>query len=214
MRIGILGSAIIGGSLGRLWAAAGHEVMFASRHPADLEDLAAKAGHGAQVGAVEDAMAFGDLLLDALPFKASVGIPPEPVAGKTLITASNYYPKERDGEIDLEGLSQSEFLASRLTDTRVVKAFNMMDGEEIAARADGKNRGPLAIYHAGDDPEAVDIAAQLIAEAKFAPVYVGTLADGALFQSHARLYNKKYSKDEAIEALAKCQADGGSKAAG
>ena len=198
MKVGILGSAVIGGSLGRLWAAAGHEVMFASRHPADLEELAAKTGHGAQVGTVEDAMAFGDLLLDALPFKASVEIPPEPVAGKTLITASNYYPKERDGEIDLEGLSQSEFLASRLTDTRVVKAFNMMDGEEIAA----------------DDPEAVDVGAQLIAEAKFAPVYVGTLADGALFQSHAPLYNKKYSKDEAIEALAKCQADGGSKAAG
>jgi 8-hydroxy-5-deazaflavin:NADPH oxidoreductase len=39
MKIGIIGSGHIGGTLGLLWAKAGHEVLFSSRHPDELKDL-------------------------------------------------------------------------------------------------------------------------------------------------------------------------------
>ena len=36
MRIGILGAGMIGGTVGRLWAEAGHDVTFGVRHPERL----------------------------------------------------------------------------------------------------------------------------------------------------------------------------------
>ena len=175
--------------------------MFASRHPEQLEALAVKAGHSARTGAVDEAMEFGEVLLDALPFMASVQIPRHDVGGKIMITASNYYPKERDGEIDLEGLSQSEFVASRLPDTQVVKAFNIVGGQELVGRADGKIDEPLAVYYAGDDAEANAVTEQLIRETGMVPVPTGDLATGALFQHFGPLYAVRYSEERAIEEL-------------
>jgi hypothetical protein len=39
MQIGIIGAGMIGGTVGRLWAKAGHKVRFATRHPDELRDL-------------------------------------------------------------------------------------------------------------------------------------------------------------------------------
>ena len=201
MKIGILGAGPIGASLGRLWASAGHEVMFATRRPAQLEELTAKAGNGARTGTVDDATEFGEVLVDALPFMASVQIPRHHMGGKIMITASNYYPKERDGEIDLEGLSQSELVASRLPQTRVVKAFNIVGGQELEGRADGRIEEPLAVYYAGDDADANAVAEQLIRESGMVPVHTGGLATGALFQHFGPLYAVRYSEERAIEEL-------------
>lgn len=68
MKIGIVGSGNIGDPLGRLWAQAGHEVFFASRHPEKLSDLVELAGNGAQSGTPEEAIAFADTILEAVPF--------------------------------------------------------------------------------------------------------------------------------------------------
>lgn len=206
MKIGILGAGPIGASLGRLWASAGHKVMFATRHPEMLEELAAKAGNDARTGTVDEAMEFGEVLVDALPFKASVQVSRQHADGKIMITASNYYPKERDGEINLEGLSQSEFVASRLPDTHVVKAFNIVGGQELEGRADGKIDQPLAVYYAGDNAEANVVAEQLIRETGMVPVPTGGLATGALFQHFGPLYAVRYSEERAVKELEACQA--------
>jgi predicted dinucleotide-binding enzyme len=63
MKIGILGSGNIGGTLGRHWAKVGHEVMFSSKNPEELKPMAAEAG--AQTGSVE-AAAFGEVILLAV----------------------------------------------------------------------------------------------------------------------------------------------------
>ena len=60
LKIGMVGSGREGGALGKLFAKAGHPVMFSSRHPENLKDLAASAGPLAQTGTVEQAIAFGD----------------------------------------------------------------------------------------------------------------------------------------------------------
>ena len=61
MRIGIVGAGRIVGDAGRLFARAGHEVMFSgSRDPAKLEGLAREAG-GARTGSPREAVEFGDV---------------------------------------------------------------------------------------------------------------------------------------------------------
>lgn len=204
MRIGILGSGHIGGALGRHWARAGHEVLFSSRHPEQLTRLAQEAGHGARAGTLDEAVRFGDVLLDALPYAASLALDAQALAGKVLLSASNYYP-QRDGTVDLKGHSQTELLAARLPRTRVVKAFNMMFAGEMEKRLHGGNHPEVAILLAGDDTAAKATAAQLVREAHFIPVDAGALAQGRLFESGGPLYAKVLTASEAQRSLRELQ---------
>ena len=70
MRIGIIGSGHIGGTIGGLWVKAGHQVLFSSRHPEELKDLVAGLGPLAQAGPVDKAIAFGDAVFIAVPYGA------------------------------------------------------------------------------------------------------------------------------------------------
>lgn len=61
LKIGVIGSGHIGGTIGGLWVKAGHPVLFSSRHPEELKDLVGGLGPLAQAGSVEQAVAFGDV---------------------------------------------------------------------------------------------------------------------------------------------------------
>src|SRR5271167_716904 len=65
MRIGVIGSGHIGGTIGGLWVKDGHKVLFSSRHPEELKDLVTGLGTLAQAGTVDQAISFGDALLIA-----------------------------------------------------------------------------------------------------------------------------------------------------
>src|SRR5213076_2408481 len=70
LRIGIIGSGHIGGTIGELWVKAGHPVLFSSRHPEQLKELVTGLGPLARNGTVSDAISFGDALLLAVPYGA------------------------------------------------------------------------------------------------------------------------------------------------
>lgn len=202
MKIGIIGAGNIGGPLGRLWAAAGHQVCFGSRHPERLERLAKQVGNDSRVGTIREAAEFGEVALEAIPFAAVPELPAGPLSGKPLLSAANYYPS-RDGEIDLEGLTQTEWLAKKLPSARFVKAFNMMRAGVMEQLANGGGTPGLAILLAGDDADAKSIAAQLVKDANFLPVDAGTLAAGRVFQSpDSPLYDVQISAEEARRRLA------------
>ncbi|MCR9195575.1 MAG: NAD(P)-binding domain-containing protein [Hyphomonas sp.] len=201
MKISVLGVGNIGANLGKLFAQAGHEVFFASRNPDILATLVAEAGANAQAGTIDDAIAFSDLIVEALPFAASMALSPTDLVGKTLITASNYYP-QRDGTIDLGGLSESEALAKRLPDTKIVKAFNMLYFKELEDRLTGDGTPNTAMMMAGDDADTKVITATLITDAKFDVVDAGPLSAGAAFQAGAPLYAKTQSRAEIESQLA------------
>lgn len=205
MKVGILGSGNIGGSLGRLWAKAGHEICFSSRNPDSLAPLVAQAGGNARAGSLDEAMAFADVILEALPFSAAMKLPAQALADKTVISAANYYPP-RDGEIDLGGLTQTEALARHLPWTTLVKAFNMMFATEMEALANGQGTPGRAIFFAGDDAEANSIAAQLIETAQFVPIGVGPLRNGRYFENGAPLYAKLWDAETAKAELAAVEA--------
>ncbi len=68
--IGVIGSGHIGGTIGGLWVRAGHPVLFSSRHPEELKDMAGGLGPLAQAGTVAQAIGFGGALLVAVPYGA------------------------------------------------------------------------------------------------------------------------------------------------
>lgn len=104
MKIGIIGSGNIGGTLGTFWAKAGHQVLFSSRNPENLKPLVEKAGSQARAGTVREAIAFGDVILVAVPYGSMPQIASDyskHLAGKIVIDTGNAV-LARDGEIAKE----------------------------------------------------------------------------------------------------------------
>lgn len=189
--IGIIGAGQIGGTLTRLLDEAGFQTHLAnSRGPASLDDVIAGLSR-AKAATVESAIGEADLVIEAIPFGRVVGLPPAPLKGKILVSASNYYPS-RDGSIDLQGLSQTEFVARKFPATTIVKAFNTIYWEHL--RDQGDRSLPLdrrrAIPIAGDDGDALDAVAALVEKIGFGPLTIGSLAETkGLVEPGGELYN-------------------------
>lgn len=204
-KIGLIGSGNIGRTLAELLVEAGHEVMVSnSRGPESLADLVTELGSGARAGTPAEAGAFGEIVIEAIPFGEYSELPVDALAGKIVVSASNYYPN-RDGEIEFDGLSQTEVVAGYLRDARVVKAFNTMHWETL--RDEGRPTAPaserLVVFLAGDDPVAKAVVSDLIAEIGFTPVDTGSLAEGGRRQEPGSpLYGEPMRPDEARTTLA------------
>ncbi len=205
MRIGIVGSGKIGATAARLFVGAGHEVAVSnSRGPDSLGDLAAELGDGARAATVEDAARFGELVLVAIPAKAYTELPADAFEGDVVIDAMNYYP-QRDGqisELDRGEATSSELLQRHLPAAKVVKAFNTIYFRHLAENGDrdgGDDR--QVIFIAGDDEEAKGAVTRLVEEIGFAPVETGTLAESAIQQPGAPIYNQPMTAAQAREAL-------------
>lgn len=174
-KIGIIGSGAVGGTLGTVWAKAGDQVVFASRHPDELKELAAKAGGDAKTGTPAEAAAFGDVVLIAVPYKNFAEVAKANDAalqGKVVFDASNAIAK-RDGAMadDVNAKGIGKVSASLLPGTHLVRGFNAIHFTDMSGggKKDGKQLGiPLA----SDDPHAIKVAAELVRQAGFEPVVV------------------------------------------
>jgi predicted dinucleotide-binding enzyme len=204
LRIGVIGSGHIGSTIGGLWIKAGHAVFFSSRHPDELKDLVASLGPLAKAGTVEQAIAFGDVIFVAVPYGALPQIGKDygsALKGKIVLDACNAVAS-RDGPIADEvekngiGITSQKYLAG----TRLVRAFNTMS-YMIFAREANRPDPRLAIPIAGDDAQAVDVAAGLVRDAGFEPVVVGKLADAARFQRGAPGYGQSVTAAELKQKL-------------
>jgi 8-hydroxy-5-deazaflavin:NADPH oxidoreductase len=204
-RIGIIGSGNIGGTIGGLWVKGGHPVMFSSRHPDELKDLVASLGTLAQAGTVEQAIAFGDVIFIAVPYKALPQIGQDQGAalkGKIVLDACNAVPA-RDGdeicdEVEKYGIGVTS--QKYLPGTRLVRAFNTLNYKIFASDANRPDP-KLAIPIAGDDAQAVEVAASLVRDAGFDPVVVGKLPDASRFQRGAPGYGQEVGAAELKQKL-------------
>lgn len=204
MNVGIIGSGNIGGTVAKLFAAAGHRVAVSnSRGPETLGDLVEEIGPNAHAATVEQAAEFGEVVVEAIPFGLYRGLPADKLSGKVLVTASNYYPG-RDGEVGHDGLASSELVQRHLSGARVVKAFNTIYYERL--RDNGRPEGPVeereVIFVAGDDEDAKGVVSGLIEEIGFAPVDTGALAESRKQEPGSPVYNVAMTPAEAREALA------------
>lgn len=197
MNLAIIGTGNVGGPVGRLWAAAGHTVIYGSRAPERHATLVETAGPNASVRSPEEAIDRSDVVLEAIPFHAVPSLPRAQLAGKILLSASNYFP-QRDGEIDLKGLSHTSWVARQLPETRVVKAYSMIGGDVLERYANGADSDGFVMLLAADDPEAMTIAGALVRDTKLEPLEVGSLDDGRIFQSlDGPLFNVRLTLDQA-----------------
>ncbi len=202
MKIGVLGAGSIGGTLGRLWRKAGHEVRFGTRHPEQLVELVAETGAGA--GSVADAASFGEVVLIAVPLKAIPELASEvasALTGKVVVDANNAY-SERDGRVAATATSyaggSSAWVAAHLPGSRVVKAFNTVYFKTLQEKA---HNAPLGIPLAGDDRTAMAMVERLVRDAGFVPVVVGDLASGKRFEPGTAVYNTGIEAGPLAEAL-------------
>jgi len=204
LKIGIIGTGHIGGTLAKLWVAAGHEVLISSRHPDELKPLAKQLGAKARVGTSREAASFGDVVLVSVPYKALPEVGRDlkaELAGKIVLDTCNPYPG-RDGEMANEARKKGTGVASPeyLPGTRLVRAFNAINAGSLSSEAHRKP--PLvAIPLAGDDAEALRVAQRLVTDAGFDPVVVGGLARAREFDVGTAVYTKLLTATELRKAL-------------
>ena len=191
MRIGIVGAGRIGGNAGRLFAGAGHEVMFSgSRDPAKLERLAADAG-GARTGSPREAVEFGDAVMFSVPWRAIDDVLAQTgsLADAVVIDTTNQY-----GAGGVEQLPQpaAQVNAERMPGARLVKSFNTLTS---SFQGEAAGRG-VAMFLAGEDADAKQLVAGLIRDIGFEAVDVGGWAEVPIMEAPRRdgaVYGEEYS---------------------
>lgn len=179
MRVGVLGSGLMGGKLGTLLARAGHEVVFSyARSTSKLQRLARQAGAGARGGLPREAVRDADAILLAIHWSRIDEVLQQAgdLSGKLIVTCS--LPMN-DGNTELiigHTDSGAEALARRLPTARVVSAFNTVPSEVLVAAYDARRRARRAsLVFCGDDARDKAIVAGLIKDVGFEPVDAGPL---------------------------------------
>jgi predicted dinucleotide-binding enzyme len=201
MRIGILGSGHIGGTLTRRFRELGHDVKVANtRGPDSLKDLAAETG--ARPATQEDAVGDAELVVLAVPLKAVPDLPS--LDGKLVVDANNYYPG-RDGQIaEIDGgKSSSRWVADHHPGATVTKAFNTINWRNLLG--DGRPHGDpdrIAIPVAGDDEAAKATVGGLIDALGFDPIDSGSLDDSRHQEPGTPVYGANLGAEAARAALA------------
>ncbi len=179
MRVGILGSGLMGGKLGTLFARAGHDVVFSyARSEQKLKRLAREAQGNARAGSPGEAAREADALLLAVHWSRLDDVLKQAgdVSGKVIVSCSLPMNADDTALVIAHTSSGAEQLAKRLPKGRVVSAFNTVPSEVLLGvfEARRKTRRPSLVY-CGDDASSKKTAAQLIRDVGFDPVDAGPL---------------------------------------
>ena len=191
MRIGILGSGLMGGKLGTLFARGGHDVVFSYSHKrSKLETLAREAGRNAWAGTPHEAAQDADVVLLAVHWSRVDDVLKQAgdLSGKVVVTCS--LPMNADDTVLVVAHTSSgaEQLATKVPEARVVSAFGTVPSEVLFAvfEARARKNRPNLVY-CGDDDDAKQSVAQLIGELGFDPVDVGDLEAARYMEPFALL---------------------------
>jgi 8-hydroxy-5-deazaflavin:NADPH oxidoreductase len=179
MQIGILGSGLMGGKLGTIFARAGHEVVFSyARSEQKLEKLARDAKGKARPGAPREAAEGADAVLLAVHWSRIGDVLKQAgdLSGKVVVTCS-LPMNDNDTELVVAHTSSgAEELAKKIPKARVVSAFNTVPSEVLfdVYQSKRKARRPSLVY-CGDDSRSKRVAAELIRDVGFDPIDAGPL---------------------------------------
>jgi len=204
MKIGVIGSGRVGGTVGELWVKAGYEVMFSSLELEHDKALAARLGARARAGSSKEAVAFGEVLFIAVPYAALPQVGRDlgdALKGKIVLDACNPIPG-RDGEMATEARAKGTGIASPqfLPGARLVRAFNCVGYSSMKSEAH-RAGARLAIPLAADDQEALQVAVRLVEDAGFEPVVVGGLARAKEFDAGTPIFGKPMTAAEVRRTL-------------
>lgn len=179
MRIGILGSELMGAKLGTILARAGHEVVFSyARSNAKLKKLAHAAGSKARAATPAEAAKDADALLLAVHWSRMNDVLKQAgdLSGKVILSCC--IPMNADDTKLILGTTTlgAEELAKKVPKAHIVSAFNTVPSEVLfhVHKARRKKNRPSLVY-CGDNQRAKDVAADLIRDAGFDPIDAGPL---------------------------------------
>ncbi len=169
MRVAVIGSGNIGGTLGRAWDRAGHDVVFGVRDPADPKVVALlhDARH-ATAAPLADAVQAAAAVLFAVPGAALAGVVEglgASLASAVLIDASNNMAGgPMDGTATIQAAAPN---------AQVFRAFNSLGWENFAEPTFGGV--PADLFYCGPDGDGDAVVTQLITDVGLRPVRVGGL---------------------------------------
>jgi len=179
VRIGILGSGLMGGKLGTLFARAGHDVVFSyARSTRKLERLAREARGSARAGTPAEAASQADALLLAVHWSRVDDVLRQAgsVSGKTIVTCSLPMNASDTALAVARTSSGAEALASKVRRAKVVSAFGTVPSEVLFSVFEARRRKARpSLAYCGDDARAKRVAARLIRDVGFDPVDAGPL---------------------------------------
>ena len=204
MKIGVIGSGRVGGTIGGLWVKAGYEVMFSAREIGEVKALVAGLGPGARAGTPREAAAFGEAVLISVPYSALPQIGRDYAAelkGKAGLDTCNPI-QGRDGDMAVAARAKGTGIASVefLPGVRLVRAFNCVGYTSMRSEAHRAGER-LAIPLAADDAAALEIAIRLVRDAGFEPVVVGALARAKEFDVGTPVFGRALTARELRKVL-------------
>ena len=179
MRIGILGSGLMGGKLGTIFARVGHDVVFSyARSEQKLKKLARDAKGKARAGTPRQAAQEADAILLAVHWSRVDDVLQQAgdVSGKVMVSCSLPMNADDSDLVIAHTSSGAEALAKKLPKARVVSAFGTVPSEVLFDVFEARRRAtkPSLVY-CGDDASSKQVAAQLIRDVGFDPVDAGPL---------------------------------------
>jgi len=204
MKVGIIGAGRIGGGIARQLASAGHEVMLSfSRDPQSLELLAAEIGPSATTGTPAAAARFGEVVVISVPWSTLPQALEQagPLAGQIVIDTTNQFGAP---PLPAPGQTAASFNAGRMPGARYTKSFNTLTSAFQAETAGRKGDERVVQWLCGDDQEAKQVVAGLIADAGFVPVDLGGTAGCAVMEAPRRpgaVYGEEYRAADAAAVV-------------
>jgi len=214
MRVGIIGSGLMGAKLGTIWARAGHEVAFSyARSRRKLERLARDAQGRARAGTPREAVEGADAVLVAVNWSqlddalAQAG----DLAGKVVLTCSLPMNADNSDLVVAHTSSGAEELARKAKGARVVAAFNTVPSEAFFGVFAARDAAPRpSLLFCGDDATAKQVAAGLIRDVGYEPVDVGALRMSRYLEPFAMVVAKiAYEGDGGPEVVYRFERIGG-----
>jgi len=179
MRVGILGSGLMGGKLGTIFAGAGHEVVFSyARSKQKLERLAREAKGKARPGTPREAAQEADAVLLAVHWSRIDDVLNQAgdLSGKVIVTCSLPMNDDDTELVVAHSSSGAETLARRLPKARVVSAFNTVPSEVLFGVYEARRKASRpGLVYCGDDRSGKNLTAKMIRDVGFDPVDAGPL---------------------------------------
>jgi len=183
MKISILGAGNIGGTIGRKWAAQGHEVVFGVRDPnsARVKALLNAIEGTASAAAVAAAVNGAEVVLLAIPGQAvesTLAALGGKLDGKIIIDATN--------NVGRPVMNSLAAVRAHAPGARLFRAFSNLGWENFAEPVFGGVQADL--FYCGDSGQARTTVEKLIADVGLRPVYVGDLDQAPVIDSLTRLW--------------------------
>lgn len=186
MKVSVIGSGNMGSAFVKQLTAAGHSVAVTGRDNVAAEKLAKQYGATA---ISSDKAAEADIIIlatgsgDAVPALKSVG----DLKGKVVVDITNPLTADYMGLTVGHSTSGAEEIAKALPGVKLVKAFNTVFAQLLAAGADLGEHGKVTVFVAADDAEAKDKVTALAESMGFQVTDAGPLKNARYLEPLAGL---------------------------